>query len=232
MARRDASNGRGRSAAAAKKAAGNVDRPGGPPARRRRDREKTITDILDAAERLLEEKGPDGFGLAELGREADISFGLIHHYFGGKEGLMRAVLRRTLREVGDEVRRVQADGSFWDRDAPAVLAVFDIFTTRPGFARLAAWGLLTGLIDGEDVENEFRVDREAFEQMLSAFRDEAPSGTRDDVSAITALLLSAVLGFNLLRPFMTKTHDWSTQDDERLRDLLAKAMVGLTYRRR
>jgi AcrR family transcriptional regulator len=231
MASQDASSGRGRSGTASKKANAENDHPPRPAARRRRDREKTIADILDAAEHLLEEKGPDGFGLAELGREADISFGLIHHYFGGKQGLLRAVLRRTLREVGEEVRRVQADGSFWNRDAPAVLAVFDIFTNRPGFARLAAWGLLTGLIDRRDVENDFRVDREAFDQMLTAFRNEAPADTRDDVSAITALLLSAVLGFNLLRPFMTKTREWSAKDDERLRDLLAKAMVGLTYRR-
>ena len=43
----------------------------GSPARgRRRNREQTIADILVAAEDLLEKKGPDGFGLAELGREA------------------------------------------------------------------------------------------------------------------------------------------------------------------
>src|SRR5687768_12390120 len=97
----------GRSAAAPRKRSSN----GKPPARstasarqprRRRDREKTVADILDAAERLLGEKGPDGFGLAELGREAGISFGLIHHYFGGKEGLLRAVLSRTLRHMGRE----------------------------------------------------------------------------------------------------------------------------------
>lgn len=196
--------------------------------RRRRDRERTISDILDAAESLLAEKGPDGFGLAELGREADISFGLIHHYFGGKEGLLRAVLRRSLKEIGDEVRRVQADGSFWSRDAPAVHAVFDVVARRPGFARLAAWGLLTGLLDGENVSEEFHADREAFNKMLGAFRNEAPEATREKVPAITALLLSAVLGFNLLRPAMVADYEWSDKDDDRLRELLANAMIGLT----
>ena len=196
--------------------------------RRRRDRERTISDILDAAERLLAEKGPDGFGLAELGREADISFGLIHHYFGGKEGLLRAVLRRSLREMGDEVRRIQADGSFWSRDAPAVHAVFDVVAKRPGLARLAAWGLLTGLLDGEPVAEEFSTDRQAFDKMLGAFRDEAPAGTREKVPAITALLISSVLGFHLLRPVMSADYDWNDSDDERLLELLANAMVALT----
>jgi AcrR family transcriptional regulator len=212
--------------AKAKRSADNGGKTTAP--RRRRDRERTISDILDAAEQLLAEKGPDGFGLAELGREADISFGLIHHYFGGKEGLLRAVLRRSLKEIGDEVRRVQADGSFWSREAPAVHAVFDIVAKRPGFARLAAWGLLTGLLDGEPVAEEFNADREAFDQMLGAFRDQAPAGTRDKVPAITALLLSSVLGFNLLRPVMVAENRWTDSDDERLRELLASAMVGLT----
>jgi AcrR family transcriptional regulator len=196
--------------------------------RRRRDREKTVADILDAAERLLEDKGPDGFGLAELGREAGISFGLIHHYFGGKEGLLKAVLGRTLRHMGREVRRLQDDGSFWRRDAPAVQVVFDTFARSPAFSRLLAWGLLTGLIGAEDVAREFRKDRDALQSMLDAFRVEAPEETRDDVAVITTLLISSVLGFNLLRPLLVHTVDWNDGLDERLRSQLVSAMVELT----
>ena len=198
---------------------------------RRRDRERTITEILDAAEKLLNEKGPDGFGLAELGREAGVSFGLIHHYFGGKEGLLKAVLGRTLREMGREVRRLQEDGSFWRRDAPAVQLVFDTFARHQGFARLLAWGLLTGLIEAEDVAREFRKDREALETMLEAFRDDAPESTRDEVAVITTLLISSVLGFNLLRPLLVGTVEWNDRFDERLRAQLVSAMVELTQRR-
>ena len=196
--------------------------------RRRRDREKTVADILDAAERLLEDKGPDGFGLAQLGREAGISFGLIHHYFGGKEGLLKAVLGRTLRHMGHEIRRLQDDGSFWRRDAPAVQVVFDTFGRSPAFSRLLAWGLLTGLIGAEDVAREFRKDREALQSMLDAFRVEAPEETRDEVAVITTLLISSVLGFNLLRPLLVNTVEWNDGLDERLRSQLVSAMVELT----
>jgi len=195
---------------------------------RRRDRERTITRILDAAERLLEEKGPDGFGLAELGREAGVSFGLIHHYFGGKAGLLKHVLQRTLRDMGKEIRRLQDDGSFWTRDAPAVLVVFDTFMGRPGFARLGAWGLLTGLITADDIANEFRTDREALETMIEEFRKQAPGASRDNVGAITTLLWSSVLGFSLLRPLLQTAFDWGDPNDRAFRDQLARAMVGLT----
>jgi len=199
--------------------------------RRRRDRERTIADILDAAERLLDEKGPDGFGLAELGRNANISFGLIHHYFGGKEGLLKAVLQRTLRGMGKEIRRLQEDRSFWRRDAPAVQVVFDTFAQRPGFSRLLAWGLLTGLIGPEDIAHEFRQERDALGDMLEAFRADAPKETRDEVAVITTLLVSSVLGFNLLRPLLVGAVDWNRNLDERLRVQLVSAMVELTQRR-
>jgi AcrR family transcriptional regulator len=198
---------------------------------RRRDRERTITAILDTAERLLGEKGPDGFGLAELGREAGISFGLIHHYFGGKEGLLRAVLRRTLRDMGREIIRLQENRTFWRKDAPAVQVVFDTFAKRPGFSRLLAWGLLTGLIGSDDVAREFRKDREALQSMLEAFRADAPAETRDEVAVITTLLISSVLGFNLLRPLLVGSLEWSDDLDTRLRSQLVSAMVELTQRR-
>jgi AcrR family transcriptional regulator len=225
--------GRGRGGAGEKsgaRASGNDEDKPSPAGRapRRRDREKTIARILDAAEKLLEEKGPDGFGLAELGREADVSFGLIHHYFGGKAGLLKLVLQRTLRDMGQEIRSLQDDGSFWKRDAPAVLVVFDTFMRRPGFARLGAWGLLTGLITADDVANEFRADREALEAMIEEFRKEAPEPSRENVAAITTLLWSAVLGFSLLRPLLTSTFDWNEESDTRVREQLARAVVGLT----
>ena len=195
--------------------------------KRPRDRDRTINTILDAAERLLEKKGPDGFGLAELGREADVSFGLIHHYFGGKEGLLRAVLRRTLRRMGREIRRIQEDGTFWQREAPAVMVVFETFTSRPGFARLLAWGLLTGLIVRDDLTDEFRADAAAVGEMVEAFRRESPDATGDAAAIITTLLISAVLGFNLLRPLLTSAFKWGGDEDRLLRDQLIRAMVGL-----
>ena len=161
-------------AAAAEEGAGTA----APRPARRRNREQTIHDILDAAEVLLDRKGPDGFGLAELGRSAGVSFGLIHHYFGGKEGLLRAVLQRTLRQLGREIRRIQETGAFWDPDAPAVVVVFDTYLRKPGFARLMAWGLLKGLLGAEEVSLEVQRDREALDTMVDRLRDGMSGASR------------------------------------------------------
>jgi AcrR family transcriptional regulator len=194
---------------------------------RRRNREQTIHDILDAAERLLDRKGPDGFGLAELGRDAGVSFGLIHHYFGGKEGLLREVLRRTLRQMGREIRRIQESGEFWDPNAPAVVVVFDTYLRKPGFARLMAWGLLKGLLVAEEVSLEVQRDRDALDTMVDRLRDGMPGASRIDAAALTTLLTSAVLGFNLLRPLLVQTRGWNERSDEILREQLVRAMRSI-----
>jgi TetR/AcrR family transcriptional regulator, repressor for neighboring sulfatase len=194
---------------------------------RRRNREQTINDILDAAERLLDQKGPDGFGLAELGRAAGVSFGLIHHYFGGKEGLLREVLRRTLRQMGREVRRIQETGAFWDTKAPAVVVVFDTYLRKPGFARLMAWGLLKDLLVAEEVSLEVQRDREALDTMVDRLREGMPGASRVDAAALTTLLTSAVLGFNLLRPLLVQTRGWNARSDEILREQLVRAMISI-----
>jgi AcrR family transcriptional regulator len=194
---------------------------------RRRNREQTIHDILDAAEALLDRKGPDGFGLAELGRDAGVSFGLIHHYFGGKEGLLRAVLRRTLREMGREIRRIEETGQFWEQSAPAVVVVFDTYLRKPGFARLMAWGLLKGLLNVEEVSLEVQRDREALDAMVDRLRDGMPGASRIDAAALTTLLTSAVLGFNLLRPLLVQTRGWNSRSDEILREQLVRAMISI-----
>lgn len=218
----------GSAAAAAprKRAAAEPVDDGAKPARRR-NREQTINDILDAAEALLDRKGPDGFGLAELGRDAGVSFGLIHHYFGGKEGLLRAVLRRTLRQLGREIRRIQEAGEFWDPTAPAVVAVFDTYLRKPGFARLMAWGLLKGLLVAEEVSLEVQRDREALDTMVDRLRDGMPGASRIDAAALTTLLTSAVLGFNLLRPLLVQTRGWNERSDEILREQLVRAMISI-----
>ena len=194
---------------------------------RRRNREQTVNDILDAAEALLDRKGPDGFGLAELGRDAGVSFGLIHHYFGGKEGLLRAVLQRTLRQLGREIRRIQETGEFWDPNAPAVVVVFDTYLRKPGVARLMAWGLLKGLLGAEEVSFEVQRDREALDTMVDRLRDGMSGASRIEAAALTTLLTSAVLGFNLLRPLLVQTRGWNAGSDKILREQLVRAMISV-----
>jgi AcrR family transcriptional regulator len=56
--------------------------------------------LLDAAERLFATQGIDGVSLAELTRAAGLgNTGAVHHYFGGREQLLDAIVERHRAEL-------------------------------------------------------------------------------------------------------------------------------------
>ena len=51
--------------------------------------------IMAAAERHLAAHGPDGIRLKDLASELGISHPAILHHFGSREGLIRALVKKT-----------------------------------------------------------------------------------------------------------------------------------------
>jgi TetR/AcrR family transcriptional regulator, repressor for neighboring sulfatase len=49
--------------------------------------------LIDAAKRLLPDRAPGTIAGRDLAAEAGVNYGLVHHYFGGKEAALRAGLR-------------------------------------------------------------------------------------------------------------------------------------------
>ncbi|HEY0837547.1 MAG TPA: TetR/AcrR family transcriptional regulator [Azospirillum sp.] len=72
--------------------------PGGPA--RRRDREATTEALLDAAKCTFAARGFDAATTREIAAGAGVNEQLIQRYFGGKAGLLLAVVERYGREEG------------------------------------------------------------------------------------------------------------------------------------
>lgn len=210
MARRPGSSARSKDAPPTprRRAAAN-----GAKARRRtgtpRDRDATVAAIVAAATELMAKKGPDGFGLAELGDRAGVSFGLIHRYFGGKAGLLKETLRqpfaRQLARVFGLYTGVEAARS----PEPLVSLLFSAHARAPHYVRLIAWGILTELL----TEDVFATHREVVTRLLDEYRKNlASAGITDvDARAVAALVLTATLGFQLFRPMLASLLE--TDDD-------------------
>ncbi len=119
--------------------------PAGPA--RQRDAERTRERILDAA---LTEFGEHGFAGARIGaiaRRAGANQQLISYYFGGKEGLYRALLDRW-RVISGELSRP---------DAPLdeVVAAFTyVGESQRSWSRLLIWQALSG--ERAEGEADFR----------------------------------------------------------------------------
>jgi TetR/AcrR family transcriptional regulator len=70
-----------------------------------RDPEGTRTAIIDAAERLFAENGFAATSMRDISNASGVSHPLIHHHFGGKEELYKAVKRRMVEGYAKQFPR-------------------------------------------------------------------------------------------------------------------------------
>ena len=117
--------------------------PPEPSARRRRTPEQAREAILQAAEPLLVEQGPDKVGLQAVARAAGVSHALVTHYFGTYEALVREVLVRRNALLAEEFRRRILDFET-PPEAGQLLERFFSVIQEGGHGRLLAWALLSG----------------------------------------------------------------------------------------
>jgi AcrR family transcriptional regulator len=68
-------------------------------------RSQSIAKIVDAAYRLMSQKGYESTSISQIAKEAGISKGLMYNYFNSKEELLKELINNTMEE-GD---RLMAD---------------------------------------------------------------------------------------------------------------------------
>jgi AcrR family transcriptional regulator len=61
-------------------------------------------EILDTASRLFAERGYAAVSASEVARQAGVTPGLLHHYFGGKRGLFVTLVERLGAQITDVIR--------------------------------------------------------------------------------------------------------------------------------
>lgn len=116
------------------------------PRRRRRSPEEARTLILDAAERLFADRGPDRVSVLDVAVAAGVSHSLVLHYFKTYAELVRSVLGRRNRAVFQQVKqRLLHDMATQAPPAPDELLGLILATVaEPTHARLLAWAALSG----------------------------------------------------------------------------------------
>lgn len=131
------------------------------PVRRvRRSPEAARENILQSAERLLLERGPQGLKLVEVAQGAGVSHATVLHHFGSIDGVQTALAEAMIRQLVARVLEAERP-----EDPEAQLegvgqVLFDAFESAGG-ARLAAWLELTG------ETRRLTLVREAVEEVIS-----------------------------------------------------------------
>jgi AcrR family transcriptional regulator len=107
----------------------------------RRTAEAAREVILDAAEKRVREGGPEAIRLQEIAKDVGVSHPAVLHHFGSREGLVEAVVERTMDSLEADlfaaIGRGSANGEALD-GRKLMEAVAEVLGER-GHARLIAW---------------------------------------------------------------------------------------------
>jgi AcrR family transcriptional regulator len=121
----------------------NESSPAGPGpvvvARRRRDPERTRTEILEVATQEFSQHGLHGGRVDEIAARTRTTKRMIYYYFGGKEQLYLAVLQRAYAMIRAAEQKLDVDES----DPKAAIRrlaelTFDHHESHPDFIRLVS----------------------------------------------------------------------------------------------
>ena len=125
-----------------------------------RGREAVRGALLDAAARLFVERGPGAVSVRQLAAAAGVNHGLVHQYFGSKDGLIQA----TLKHLASQIAPI-AEGA---PDVPASIhPLLAAIGDRAAFVRLLGWLLLEGA-DPAALPTDFPVVRGVLDRVVVA----------------------------------------------------------------
>jgi len=157
--------------------------------------------IVDAMRESVAARGAAGSTFDHVAREAGVSRGLLHYYFGTKERLLVEVVRRDaeirLAALGASLGDARTGEHFIDA---LVSSLEDLVERDPGFVVLM-YELFTLSRRNEEIAGELaalcRQTRETLAASLAAKQDEGVVKLGDDAVAVAGVLLALADGLAL-----------------------------------
>ncbi len=188
------------------------------------DREARQRALLGAAVSVFADFGFDTATTREVARRAGCSEGLIHRYFGGKRGLLLAVLRSHAEVVGRGFRdRVPQQVSVAAEIAGVLVAQMELMWERRDFMRVA---VSRAIVDSELAAAAEEVNRTRSSTVAERLRRHQEAGRiRADVDI--ERVASALTGVGFALGFMEQVV--FSQDREELRRAAAE-IAGIVAR--
>ena len=187
--------------------------PASRPSRNRADTEERL--IVAAAE-LLAEIGPRSVTVRAIAERAGVNHGLVHHYFGGKDGLVRAAMVRLVMDHAERAR-VRAHGG----PLPAALGLVD----DPVYLR----AVVRAVLDDEpalartELDLGVSVPRAALEHVAASRGQVEPDM---ETKALLGLGMAMEMGWAALEPFICAvTGVEPGEETDRLRDAARSIQV-------
>ncbi|MFN7180972.1 TetR/AcrR family transcriptional regulator [Hyphomonas sp.] len=168
-----------------------------PPPRVRRSQEASRENILEAAERLLVQQGPQSLRLADVAKEAGVANATVLHHFGTISGVQAALMEKMIAELVAGLLAMELPADPKSGRLAGIQNLFDAFEAK-GAARLAAWLELT------DESRRLGTVREAVQTVIrQRIRpdDDAANERLEDAILVSVIL---AIGTGLFGPTLSE----------------------------
>jgi AcrR family transcriptional regulator len=157
--------------------------------------------IIDAMRDSVASRGAAGSTFEHVAREAGVSRGLLHYYFGTKERLLVEVVRRDAELRIDRLDQMLGRAKTVDDVIDVLLAsLTDMIENEPGFF-LLLYELFSAGRRNPDIQREvgqlFERTRSHVAAVLRAKESEGVISLRHDADAIVSYLFAVGDGFAL-----------------------------------
>jgi TetR/AcrR family transcriptional regulator len=155
----------------------------------KRDR-NTEQDIIEAAQKVFQEKGFKEATMRDIASEANINMAMVHYYFRSKENLFLLILDDAFRQLVEKIVFVlnNEELDIFEKIRKIVREYITFFSEKP---------YLPHFLMGEVIRNPERIGKRMFKNMsfLTVFRTfseqlekEYEKGTIQHISAFSLLL--------------------------------------------
>lgn len=182
--------------------------PSRPP--RQRGRASSEKALVDAAISWFAEVGPNDVSVRAIAERAGVNHGLVHHYFGSKAGLIRAVVEHMSKRFAETVG--QGPGASILGEAGD-----DSFLYARAFARVVVDGVMP-----MDVDWDFPIIN-----ALSRIAQNIGGLEEDDARLAATQALAMFMGWTLLEPWILRALGKDASEAPDLRAKIPPAAMRL-----
>lgn len=166
---------------------------------RPRGRDSAVGALVRAARELFAERGPAAVSLRDIAKRAGVSHGLIHHYIGSRDDLLRLVFETSTEHATSEV--LQAGDP-----VAALRNLRSVGGTSSDYTRMLAWAVL----EGHD-PTEFHGRSSALDAVVGI------AGDSREVRVALAMAMVQTLGWKLFGGYALNAAGLDGEDAEAIR---------------
>ena len=176
-----------------------------------RGREAVESALIVAASELLAEVGPKSMSVRDVAVRAGVNHGQVHHYFGGKQGLVQAALRHLASEHFAHVVQNSEPGAY-----PDALTLGQ----NQSYLRAVVRVILDGDLESAAIEiaDDVSVARRSLAELTRRSGGELDIATRAAFTAGLAL----ELGWAAFEPFLFMLANVDRADEDAVREIVRK----------